>query len=163
MRFLLITAIIGALLPSTATADHLMCGQPAARTLTVYMEPGVDTATALAALDRWNEASGDIAGKPACALWSTGNPDVVIRPHHSTWVWYGCHGNSVLHWDSDPYWITHELGHSLGFADHVKAGHSTEGYINPGAQNGYDGIMNYASDVNLFTWDDLEMLWRWWN
>ena len=164
MRILVVVVILWAIIGvKVVRADHLMCGQSPARTLTVYIEPGVDYPVVLAALDKWNEASGYVSGRPVFALWNgSGNPDVRVQHLHYTWVWYGCHGNSIVHWDNNPRWITHELGHALGFADHVHSSTSLTGYINPGTQNGYDGIMNYASDVETISYDDLLMLWRWW-
>lgn len=61
------------------------------------------------------------------------------------------------------YWLIHELGHLIGFADHVRPGQDLTGYINAAYHDGsYNGIMSYvtiaAQPVPYLTDDDRTML-----
>lgn len=171
-RLILLAVILFALLPGTAKADHLMCGQPQARTLSVYYDgsdPNIYWWDILWALNTWNEFSGWAAGRPVFQWWDGyGSPDVVVTTDTQTWVWTDCNQFSVYFLgtshsrDFKIHWMLHEFGHTLKFADHILPGTNPAGYVNPGGQNGYNGLMNYADDPLTFTWDDVTMILDWW-
>lgn len=65
------------------------------------------------------------------------------------------------------YWATHELGHTLAFADHIRAVNNVPGwFVNPKiCDNGTDtyvGIMSYCTPRSQWWgWADRLMLWWW--
>lgn len=80
----------------------------------------------------------------------TPEADVTFVTDVRTWVEMPSSTNprSVVHVGLDVdlrYWMAHELGHTLGFADHLPDGYPTDGYINPGTSvENYEGVMSYG-------------------
>jgi hypothetical protein len=141
------------------------------RTLSVYVDPSAYGYDVAGPVDGWNWGSGAVSGQPIFRWWSgAGTPDVVVVAQAGpTWVWKTCStcmAVVVLGWNYptsfNQLWLGHELGHAIGFADHILPNTNPEGYINPGGQNGYVGIMNYASNTTALDWADYDLLWRWW-
>ncbi len=174
MRWILGVVVAAALLvmPGKAAADHMMCGVPAKQTRAVYIEPSAWNYGFMVgpAVDYWNEASGYIAGRPLFKWWTNEPaPNLVVRKDsYNTWVEYDCNGGAILHIGNETIeylwtWIAHELGHTVGFGDHIRTTTNPAGYTNPKIYDGtYNGAMSYVGDHSTITWDDLNMLWRWW-
>lgn len=140
-------------------ADHQACAYAPTLPLTVRIEPGVDATMVRAAMAEWNRFYGGVFVETA------GAATVTVRPSVQTWVDMPCDKNtSVVYAGTDvdlSYWMTHELGHTLGFADHIPAEQDPTGYINPGRcpPDGYEGIMSYC--IPRSTWfglDDYRMM-----
>lgn len=94
--------------------------------------------------------------------------DVLFRPSNSTWVRCGpsyteAYQRCVI-WSatSSKKILRHELGHALGFADHVQAAvYARGGHVNPkvcddpadSSYSRYSGVMSYCS------WNSVHQAW----
>jgi hypothetical protein len=175
----------------SAVADHYMCGnyQPAVP-LTVSVDPnlegsGVTSADVVAAFDRWNEAAGRDIFIVHRGRWRDADVLLTNNGFRTTWVNTPCsnlnfnqRGNNraVIFMGNDNaktnlYWLTHELGHALGLADHTFGHVIVPAHINPAVcapwghplYSAYRGVMSYCTSAqNWLTVlsDDIEMLWR---
>ncbi len=146
-------------------SDHhwLACVTTVTLPRTVSIGAGVDVALARSAMDEWNTAFGAVFVEVAPSVIE--RPDVEIVMDSSTWVELPCRTNhSTVHLGGQTnlaYWLTHELGHTLGLADHIRLVDDGSRYINPGhcPQDGYDGVMSYCTPrERWFGADDLEMI-----
>lgn len=98
----------------------------------------------------------------------TPDADVTFQFAERTWVKMPSTTDpkSVVYLGQDvslTYWLEHELGHTLGLADHIRDGSSPTGYINPALcpSNPYAGVMSYCSSrENWLTREDQLMLKR---
>ncbi len=140
-------------------ANHQSCVYSLTLPLTVQIESGVDAEMVRAAMAYWNEWYG------AVFVETVGPATVTIRPSTQTWVDMPCgKATSIVYAGTDvdlSYWMAHELGHTLGFADHIQAEQDSTGYINPGTcpDYGYGGIMSYCSDSSKwFGLDDYQTM-----
>ena len=84
----------------------------------------------------------------------------VLRGGERTWVLMPLASpESILHWAGDlpDAWMVHELGHTLGLADHVLA--VGPGYINarPADADPYRGVMCNWTPM-AFSADDMDMV-----
>ena len=159
-------------------ADHYMCQQyQPSLPLSVSVDPnlegsGVTSADVMAAFARWNEAAGFDVFTVHRGPWRDADVLLTNNGYSTTWVNTACNpnfnqrgsnravvflGNSEA--KTNLYWLTHELGHALGLADHTN--NPIPQHINPGSCASYQGVMSYCtSEQNWLTRlsDDFEML-----
>ncbi len=145
-----------------AFADHLMCEEARAeRTLRVHIghdleSAGVTRPRVEAALGTWNAVFVEETGWPAFEVYDGDwwNADVIVISEGSrTWVESRCVNPyfAVVRLGWADSWrnadvLEHELGHALGFADHVYPGQDREGYVNAtSCSTSYLGVMDYCS------------------
>jgi len=166
-------------------ADHLMCaaGKPP-WTQTVSIDPaitnGVTRSDVLAAMDTWNGPFVYDYGIPIfrehTGPWWTADI-IVTSSGERTWVQGPCNGSPYFDilWlgSADTWrnraWLVHELGHTIGLADHVQASTPLQGYVNPKVCGvtwpEYHGIMSYCAspDLGVLRPDDHKMVREYWN
>lgn len=156
------------------------------RTYTVSIDPDLSPsnfthADVARALQSWNDAFIAEYGFPIFAPhfgdWQ--DADVLLTAHGSgtTWVKTRCHsgyvqrGNNLaivfLGNDVQPRWLTHELGHVLGFSDYIFPQDDPRGFLLPGVcypASAPISIMSYCwqqQPVVLLP-DDLELIRGYW-
>lgn len=112
------------------------------------------------AMQRWNDRYPDTFREV------TSSPDVTIaRADLFMWVRMGmCLGGPTIVYAADfpePY-PEHEMGHTLGWPDHIQRDlYDPAGYIGPGfcPEDGYDGLMSYCrKPAGTFGPSDDEMM-----
>jgi hypothetical protein len=155
--------------PRGAHADHLMCDwKVEQRTQTVWIDPdltssGVTHADVLAAFEPWNRLFSKYHGLPIFRE-HRGHPaeaDIVIagRGSQRTWVKTLCSpgaiqqgaAHSTVFLGPNDSWrnramLAHELGHTLGLADHGANAQHVEGHIGfRSCDYSYIGVMSYCS------------------
>ena len=149
---------------SDVQPDHhwLACEAGATLPRTVSVGAGVDPALVHSAMKEWNDAFGAVF---VAAANSGRGADVEVVADSSTWVELPCSStHSIVHVGGRTdlvYWLTHELGHSLGLADHIRVIDDASRYINPGRcpEDAYDGVMSYCTPrARWFGADDGEMM-----
>lgn len=163
-----------------AWADHPFgqgAGWEKARTeprssILVWADPGLHIDLP-AVIEPWNRLAGwelfDVVRSPTRA-------DVLFRPSAETWVQcdpsYGEAYTRCVVWSATSSTTTHrhEIGHALGFADHVEAGvYGEGGHVNPAvcddaahpAYSGYVGVVSYCDWTSGHAWfgpEDRRML-----
>jgi hypothetical protein len=141
------------------TRHFLACGAGITLPRTVTVMPGADGSAVRASMAEWNRFYGNVFVEVP-----TGG-DVQVIADRTTWVEMPCEGgHSVVHMGIDvsmAYWLTHELGHTLGLADHIRSSDDASRYINPGfcPGDGYEGVMSYCTPrARWFGPDDVEMM-----
>jgi hypothetical protein len=165
----LMTVLVGHFSPRVAQAEDLMCGwKVAPRTQTVWVAPdltgsGVTSADVLAAFEPWNKLFVKYHGFPIFVEYR-GDPsraDIVVtaRGSERTWVRTPCSPGVVSQgathttvflgprdsWRNRDM-LSHELGHTLGFADHGAESQHSEGHIGfQPCDNSYIGVMSYCT------------------
>ena len=109
------------------------------------------------------------ANAAAIFIFAMPTGDVTIVADGVTWVEMPCASNkSVVHVGNDVdlnYWMAHELGHTLGLADHIRSFDDPSIYVNPGRcpDDGYVGIMSYCTPRALwFGPQDVQMMQAVW-
>jgi len=139
-------ALLATCLPSSAADGHYVaCGSGITLPRSVKIADGVDPALVRAAMAEWNAFWGVVFAE------TTGPADVDVMASPATFVEMPCtSSHAVVHVGQDvdlSYWLTHEFGHTLGLADHIRAGDPPARYINPGhcPEDAYDGIMSYCT------------------
>jgi len=155
--------------PRAADAHHSMCDwKVEQRSQTVWIDPyltrgGVTRADVLSVFEPWNHLFVKYHGSPIFVEYR-GNPaqaDILVtaRGSERTWVRTPCtrgfvqqgttHSTVFLGWrDSgrNRAFLSHELGHALGFADHGSEVQHMEGHM--GFQlcsYTYIGVMSYCT------------------
>ena len=163
--------ILFALFGITSKADHMACSRPALSwPRTVIIRPDAPNQQAWRnALAEWN-AQGSRVRFVEVAQNSEADVYIVSSYQWSdgrTWVRMPCgRTDSVVYAGTDVdlgYWAAHEMGHTLGLADHITHAQNPAGWINPKyCPAGYDGIMSYCTP--RYRWwgaNDRTMLWWW--
>jgi hypothetical protein len=160
---------------NAATSDHLMCGYKADyRTQTVSIDPnlaaaGVTYDDVIASFAPWNtlwrEYHGFDAFVPYGGDWQ--DADILLTANNSavTWVNTACNpsyvqrGNNkaVIFLGSSDAWrnrtmLAHEMGHTLGFADHGN-GDASSGHIGFKPCGNYIGVMSYCTSPQSWFMD----------
>ena len=158
MGFVLVTVTAGAAGTDglrAADADHhwVACNAGVTLPRTVSIGAGVDAALVRASINEWDDVFGDVfieapieipGAQPVPA-------DIELVRDSATWVEMPCRAtHSVVHLGGQTnlsYWLTHELGHTLGLADHIRSIDDAAPYVNPGhcPEDGYDGVMSYCT------------------
>lgn len=162
-----VVVLIALLLPpGGAGADHSfadLTDHPVMpRPMVVTAEHPEDQALIGEYIRPWNV----LAGKPVF-VEQVGS--VVIRRSTGTRAWTEmADGQCTIHLPagSTVALARHELGHCLGFADHVPTGTVTTHYDNPRFCNGpdrspYRGVMSYCWNLAFTTWDLAAMRGGW--
>jgi len=149
------------------TADHLMCGfKVAPRTQTVSIDPylasaGVTYDDVVAAMAPWNNLYQRYHGFPIFAPhygeWQDADILLTAQGSSRTWVHTSCapgyvqrgNNHSIVFLGAQDAWrnqtmLSHELGHTLGFADHGNGDAST-GHIGYKPCGNYIGVMSYCT------------------
>jgi hypothetical protein len=137
-----------------ASAHHLFAeeaGFERTSTVRVARTAGIDVDAVIAP---WNR----IAGRQLFAVVDSG-AQITFQRAAVTWVQPSTSYTSrytacTVHYaETTPYTLSHELGHCLGFADHINAAALNAHYINPAVcdaltnafYNSYKGVMSYCS------------------
>ena len=153
-------------LDSDARADHQACRYKPQLPLSIRNEvPGAAGAAVWSAIEEWNSF------RPGTFAPTSGPATVVVKTGARTWVDMPCgKTTSTFYVAGDvntAYWAAHELGHTLGFADHIPMTSSAAGYINPGrcgpgSGSSYAGIMSYCTPRSGW-WSAMDghMYFRW--
>lgn len=186
LGLLLWAAIIGTCRVATAAPYMGDCKLTEPRTYTVSIDPDLSPsnfthADVDAAMARWNGAFVAEYGfpifEPHFGDWQ--DADVLLTAHGSatTWVKTRCHpgyvqrGNNLaivfLGNDVQARWLTHELGHVLGFSDYIFPQVDPRGFLKPGVCFGGDApisIMSYCwqQEPVVLLPDDLELIHDYW-
>ena len=154
-----------ALLPSAASGSHLFgpeAGWDKARggpeAVRVWADPSLKVRIRHV-IGPWNRLAGRRLFR---AVPAAGRADVVFRPARTTWVQclpsYEESYDRCIIWSATSFTSTlrHELGHTLGLADHIQVIFAEAPYINPRLCDApslpefslYEGVMSYCA------WDD---------
>jgi hypothetical protein len=156
-----------------ARADHMACSRPALpmpRTVSIHPDtPGIESwREGMATIERASDGRVDFLEQPYGS-----ETHVYILPSATysdgaTWVQMPCGRiESEVYAGTEPgveRFATHEMMHTLGFADHVYSWTALTQYVNAVkcAASPYRGVMSYCS---MFTdaWggDDLRLFWWW--
>lgn len=167
----LILALVGVLSmlavgSGRAEAHHLFAehsgfakAREARESLRVCAPPVIDGPSVIAP---WNELAGWRLFVISCD-----RPDITFVPDAVTWTqatYLKPFTYCRIHYASPLVRsIQHEIGHCLGFADHVETGNGHGGrWVNPGSCAGYRGVMSYCDwdGRHWFGEDDHAMLSR---
>jgi hypothetical protein len=155
--------LAGCQIAARAAGNGLACDGPVSLPRTVSVASDVDRRIVLDAMAQWNDFYGNVFIEVASSSFA----DVKIVSDRSTWVEMPCgRKETIVHAGRDvdlSYWLTHELGHALGLADHIRSSDDASRYINPGfcPGDGYEGVMSYCtSSDRWFGPDDLAMVER---
>lgn len=152
------------------SADHLMCeaGQ-VTRTQRIAVDgnlPGVTAGDVFAATEAWNVLYLRVRGWPAFEdnyprPWYDADVLVTASPDGRTWVQGPCNGSPyfriVYLGSADAWrtrdWLQHELGHTLGYADHSSRSTIVTGHVNAKVCGEtwpeYTGVMSYCDNPAL--------------
>ncbi|MGE0059023.1 MAG: hypothetical protein AB7P33_06795 [Dehalococcoidia bacterium] len=173
----LTVGIIAATPASTqaATSDHMMCGfKVSYRTQTVSIDPylastGVTYDDVIASFAPWNNLFQKYHGFPIFAPyagdWQDADILLTAQGYSSTWVNTKCSGSyvqrgnnqSIVFLGANDAWrnktmLSHELGHTLGFADHG-SGDASTGHIGFKPCGNYIGVMSYCTSPQSWFMD----------
>ncbi|MGK2964490.1 MAG: hypothetical protein ACSLFM_02675 [Tepidiformaceae bacterium] len=121
----------------TARAADQVCSYHPQLPLTVHIDEGVDATIVRSAIAEWN------AFWPGTFVETTGSGVVTVSLHDAsnrTYASLPCMGSdtTTIFAGTDVdlnYWMTHELGHALGFADQLVCDDTTA----------YRGVMSYCT------------------
>ena len=172
-----IAAIVGTPAAHTdaATSDHLMCNYKADhRTQTVSIDPylaaaGVTYDDVIASFESWNALWRQYHGfdifTPYYGNWQDADILVTANSSSVTWVNTACsagfvqRGNNkaVVFLGSNDAWrnrtmLSHEMGHTLGFADHGN-GDASSGHVGFKPCGNYIGVMSYCTSPQSWFMD----------
>jgi hypothetical protein len=127
--------------------------------ITLCAPPAIEGESVIAP---WNELAGWGLFRLSCE-----KPDIIFVSDRATWVqatYLQPFTNCRIHYASVSTRVhQHEIGHCLGFADHVPPGQLHRlGSVNAGECAGYRGVMSYCDwgGRHWFGDDDREMLVR---
>lgn len=164
-------ALLFGVLASNARADHMACSRPALSwPRTVAIAPDAPNTNAWrSALAEWNRQGAVVRFQEVS--YGT-EADVYVLSSYQwsngqTWVNMPCgRTDSVVYAGTDVdlnYWATHEVGHTLGLADHITHSDNPSRYINPKyCPEGYSGVMSYCTPRWAW-WGTLDRyMLRWW-
>jgi len=163
--------LFGVLIVSTK-ADHKACSHPVLsvpRTVTIRSDVPNPQAWRNA-IATWNAQGSGMRFVEVDSAASMADVYIISSARYSngsTWVRMPCgRTDSVVYAGTDvdlDYWAAHELGHTVGLADHITHGTDPSRYINPKyCPEGYSGVMSYCTP--RWQWwgpDDRYMLWWW--
>lgn len=135
-----------------AKADHMACSRPAFTwPLTVSIDADAPNPTAWRnAMAEWNA----MGTKAQFAEVATGGEVRIVSSYQwrdgQTAVFMPCGTTkSIVYSGTDvdlDYWATHEMGHTLGFADHISNVANAGAYLNPRrCPDAYSGVMSYCT------------------
>ncbi len=169
MPVLIVAALIVMCAPSVAAAAPYMgdaCKLSTPRTYTVSVDPDLapaglthqDVETAMAL---WNEGFireyGFAIFAPHFGNWQDADFLLTAHGYATTWVQTKCSAGYVQRGNNlaisfmgseqagqNRDWVTHELGHLLGFSDYVMPADNPARYLSPGACYDVASIMSYC-------------------
>ena len=162
MGFVLVTVTAGAAGSDglqAADADHhwMACNASVTLPRTVSIGAAVDITLVRSAIAEWDAVFGEVFVEVVVEVFIEvpgAQPvpaDIELVQDSATWVEMPCRAtHSVVHLGGQTnlsYWLTHELGHTLGLADHIRPIDDAARYVNPGhcPEDGYDGVMSYCT------------------